>query len=414
MRSAVPVVSNQRGVALVIAVMVLVVLSLLAVVMMATITSDKKVGGHSTRESAALNVAEAGISEACARLRNQDINLNNNARGVAQIFNTGAGTVPVLGVDSTGYATAQTAGQWLRYTNATRGTGTLTITYKTNKLKTVIYKYDPTLNPAVQAGTGSPIYVITSTGREGADVRTVVAEVFQKPLNLAVNGAFCGGQDVKFTGNAFACGYNHRGDTPAGTGASGRAGAGGCAENLAATPPQWEYPTGTLPGLWTTGPPGGSTPGGNADGAPQLSEGNPTFYAGPWVALGMTQAEFYAWIGAPIAAMPASPNGIYYIDNNATKQDATGAWSANSGAGLLYVDGDLTMNNNFVWRGMIYVEGDIKVNGSAWTLGSVIAKGKSSIKFNGGATVLYSAESIQQNIAKFGGKFCNLSWIEKQ
>jgi Tfp pilus assembly protein PilX len=407
-------VSNQRGIALVVAMLVLMVLSLLAVVLMATITTDKKVGAHSTRESAALNVADAGIGEACARLRNQDINLNNNPRGVAQIFNCTAGTVPVLGVDSTGYATAQAAGQWLRYTNATRGAGTLTVTYKTNAARTLIYKYDNTKNPAVQTATGMPIYVVTSTGREGADTRTVVAEVFQKPINLAINGAFAGGQSVQFAGNAFCCGYDHRADTPAGTGASGRFGGGGCAENLAANPPQWEYPTGTLPGLWTTGAPGGSTPGGNADGAPQLSEGNATFYAGPWESLGMSQAEFFGWVGPSTAVMPASPNGLYYLDNNATTQDATGAWSANSGSGLLYVDGDLTLNNGFTWRGLIYTEGDIKVNGSAWVLGSVIAKGKSAIKFNGGATVLYSNDAIQQTLTKFGGKFSNLSWIEKQ
>lgn len=412
MRPALPVVSNQRGVALVIAMLVLLVLSLLAVVMMSTITTEKKVGCHSTRESAALNVADAGIGEACARLRNGDINLNLNPRGVAQIFNANPGSVPLLGVDSTGYATAQAAGEWLRYTNATRGSGTLTVTYKTNTARTLIYKYDNTKNPAVQTSTGMPIYVVTSTGREGADVRTVVAEVFQKPINLAINGAFAAGIDVKFTGNAFACGYNHRADTPAGTGASGRAGAGGCAENLAAVPPQWEWPTGSLPGIWTTGAPGGSTPGGNADGVPQLSEGNPTFYAGPWEALGMTQAEYWGWVGSPVAVMPGSPNGLYYLDNNATKQDATGAWSGNSGAGLLYVDGDLTLNNGFTWRGLIYVEGDIKVNGSAWVLGSVIAKGKSPIKFNGGATVLYSSDAIQQTITKFGGKFVNLSWRE--
>ncbi len=401
MRSPLPVLSNQRGVALVVAMLVLMVLSLLAVVMMATITTEKKVGAHSTRESAALNVADAGIGEACARLRNQDINLNNNPRGVAQIFNCAAGTVPSLGVDSTGYATAQTAGQWLRYSNATRGPGTLTITYKTNPARTLIYKYDTSLNPSAQFVSGTPIYVITSTGREGADVRTVVAEVMQKPIIVAVNGG----------GNAFVCGYNHRADTPTGT--TGRAGgAGNCNENLLATPPQWEWPTGAKAGAWSTG---NATPGGSAQstGSPPSSGGNPTFFSGPWEAIGMTQAEFYNWVGLATPTMPASPNGIYYLDNDATKQNASGAWSANSGTGLLYADGNLTINSSFTWRGLIYCEGDLTLNGNAWILGAIVAKGAGSVKFNGTATVLYSADAIQNYITKFGGRFTNLSWREQ-
>ena len=275
----------------------------------------------------------------------------------------------------------------------------------------MIYRYDPTKNPAVQTGTGSPIYVVTSTGTVGSDTRTVVAEVFQKPIQIAVQGAFQAGQDVKFTGNAVACGFNHRADTPVGTGVNGRAGVGGCDENPGASPPQWEWPGNSLAGIWSTGAPGGSGAS-NATGTPPLSENNPTFFAGPWEALGMSQAEFYGWVGSPIAAMPASPNGIYYLDNNATTQDASGAWAANSGTGLHYVDGDLTMNANFTWRGLVYVEGDLKLNGSAWILGSVVCKGKSKITFNGGATVLYSADAIQQYITKYGGKFTNLTWRE--
>ena len=61
---------------------------------------------------------------------------------------------------------------------------------------------------------------------------------------------------------------------------------------------------------------------------------------------------------------------------------------------------------------LVYVEGDLKLNGSAWILGSVVCKGKSKITFNGGATVLYSADAIQQYITKYGGKFTNLTWRE--
>ena len=42
----------------------------------------------------------------------------------------------------------------------------------------------------------------------------------------------------------------------------------------------------------------------------------------------------------------------------------------------------------------IYVEGDLKLNGQAWILGGLIVKGKTSVKMNGGATILYSSEAI--------------------
>src|SRR6185369_9039075 len=93
-------VENERGIALVMALLVLLVLSLLAVVLMMSVNVDTKIAGHNQRESDALNVAQAGLSEAMTRLADPtDINLNNNPRAVAQIFNVAAGSVPVLGVD---------------------------------------------------------------------------------------------------------------------------------------------------------------------------------------------------------------------------------------------------------------------------------------------------------------------------
>src|SRR5690349_845328 len=111
MTRPVPVVSNSRGIALVISMLVLLVLSLIAVVLMTSLTTERKIGAHGVRESRALDVAEAGVAEACSRLRCQDIVLpTTNPRAVAQVFNCAPGSVPVLGVDSTGYATAQAAG----------------------------------------------------------------------------------------------------------------------------------------------------------------------------------------------------------------------------------------------------------------------------------------------------------------
>jgi hypothetical protein len=127
----------------------------------------------------------------------------------------------------------------------------------------------------------------------------------------------------------------------------------------------------------------------------------------------MTQAEFWAVTGARKSTVPANLNGIMYIDNNATTQDQSGDFAVTGfGSGFMYVDGDLTMNGAFSYRGLIYVEGDVKLNGQAWILGGLIVRGKSETKFNGGATILFSQDTIIQNFARFGGTMTNLAWRE--
>ena len=75
------------------------------------------------------------------------------------------------------------------------------------------------------------------------------------------------------------------------------------------------------------------------------------------------------------------------------------------------MDGDLTMNAGFTWRGLIYVEGDVKLNGSSWILGALVVKGKTKTQFNGGATILYSEDAIAQYITR-NGSYATLSWRE--
>jgi Tfp pilus assembly protein PilX len=400
---------GERGVAMVMALLVLLVLSILAALVMMGVNTETKLAAHSQRHMKALNTAEAGIAEAVSRIRTGDIPNNLNPRMVAQVFNTVAGSVPVLGPDSVGLATAQPAGQWLNYSSERRGNDVLTVKYKTNPAQTVIYKYDASLNPPIQAASGAPIFVISSTGRQGNDVRRVEAEVILRPVNMNIKGALAADVDVKFTGNAVVCGHNHSADTPTNTGDTGRSGAGGCNENSAIQ--HWELTSGDKTGIWSTND---INNGGGAQsfGSPAEQFDQTGFYAGPWESLSMTQADFYQWLGPPLSTAPGNINGIIHLDNNSAGQDQSGsfAFHGGNGSGMLYVDGDLTLNSTFSYRGLIYVEGDLKLNGSAWVLGAIIVRGKAQLKNNGGATVLYSSDAISQNIAKANGQFVTLSW----
>ena len=49
----------------------------------------------------------------------------------------------------------------------------------------------------------------------------------------------------------------------------------------------------------------------------------------------------------------------------------------------------------------------------AWVLGGIIVKGSTSITSNGGMTLLFSSETIKQELTKYGGQFVTLNWREQ-
>ena len=400
---------DERGIALVMALMILLAISLLSVGMMMTLQVEKKMTGEASRYAKCLNLAEAGVGEALSHIRNSDIPnpINtNNPRMCAQVFLAPAGSLPnYLNTESLAVPTGQPAGTYMNYSSAGKGPDALTVTYKTDPTRTMIYRYDPLKVPPINYLTGLPIYVVKSTGRIGNTYRRVQAEVIMKPINASIKGALAVNAGIDFGGNAQVCGYNHSGTlTPNQT--AGVHGAGPCTA--------FETGTGNLYGGWS-GNTITSSGSSSQSGVPtNIAQNMLGFYAGPWEAVGFSQAEFFSWVGAPLAAMPGGGlHGIYYLDNNNITQDASGAWSVGGGVndGFLYVDGDLTVNSNFVFRGLMYVEGDLKINGNCWILGSVIVKGKGRIS-NGSMVVLYSSEAVTTMLAKYGGQFTTLAWHE--
>ncbi|HTK30346.1 MAG TPA: hypothetical protein VL332_00160 [Candidatus Saccharimonadaceae bacterium] len=392
-------VRNERGIGLVVALLVLLVLSLLAGVMMMTINTESKIASHSMREGQALNTAEAGVAEAMARIKSGEVPTSGvlNARMTAQIYNQVEGSLPTPGnTDSVFLGTAQPAGTWLDYSRASRGPDVLTVKYLTDPARTVVYRYDKNLTPPVQTVSGLPIMVITSVGRKGGDSRKIVAQVIQKPIVANIKAALATDVDISFVGNAVVCGYNHSADTPDSYGDNGRGVAPDCAPYEIGGP---------LPASWTTGT---SNPGGGGSQTfspvvPGNVTGQSGFYAGPWDALNMTQAQFFEWVGPSLSSWV--PNGIGYYN-----QDL--GIHGGSGEGLTYVNGNLTINAGFFYRGLLYVEGDLNMNGQAWVLGGIIVKGVTNVKQNGGSTLLYSSDAITRALSRYGGQFTTLSWVE--
>ena len=410
---AVAVKSGEQGFALIVAILCLLVMSALALVLMIGNTLNRGLAGNDQRMRQSLNIAEAGVGEATSRISHQDVAMDPlDPKDVCQIFNVVAGSVPVLGVDSTALATAQPAGAYLNYTTAGRSGDELTLAWKKNAAGTAVMRYDPAINPHVNTTSGVPIYVVSSTGRVGNVRRTIVSEVIQKPFTANIRAGLAASVPIQFLGNAYICGFNHSASTPDDDGKNGRA------LTMASPDPTHcldnEIGGTNLPGAWSTGSvTGGGAAGASGSPAP-FQENQAGFYAGPWDAIGMSAADYYAWVGPPTTS-PPNYNGIVNYDNNATTQDQSSALALHSvsGEGMLYVDGDLTCNAGFTYRGLLYVEGDLKINGQAWVLGGVIVRGKTTLKANGGMTILYSADAITQALSKYGGQFVTLSWREK-
>ena len=411
--------SDERGIALVLSMLILLVMSLLGLVLMAGAVLNRSLAGNDQRMRQTLNVAEAGVAEAEARISRQDTQMDSaDPNDVCQIFNVAAGAVPVLGADSSALATGQPVGSYLNYTTAGRGPDVLTIAWKKNPAGTAVMRYDPTHTPVLNDVSGSPVYTITSTGRVGRARRTVVADVIAKPYQVNPKAALVAAVPISDLGNAVICGYDHDINTPYDDGSKGR-------DNPSPIPPNDpnychdnELGANDLPAMWCTQ---SVTPGSNAQqfGSPSaiLQNQDPTtFYAGPWDCFNMTQADFWSFVGAPRDPSSITDwNGLYYVDNNTVTRDASCSLNPSGvdGEGILYVDGDLHLNSNFHYKGLIFVEGDLVINGNAWVLGSIVVKGTTNVKASGGMTLLYSKEAISQMLSKYGGQLVTLNWREE-
>src|SRR6188474_423598 len=100
MRSDGNVVRNERGVAMIVAMLILFVIGVLAAMLTMTSVTHSRLSGVEQRRAKALDLAEAGISEAVARIKSGEVpgvGLTNNPNMVAQIYTVGAGSVPLLG-----------------------------------------------------------------------------------------------------------------------------------------------------------------------------------------------------------------------------------------------------------------------------------------------------------------------------
>lgn len=89
-------------------------------------------------------------------------------------------------------------------------------------------------------------------------------------------------------------------------------------------------------------------------------------------------------------ASPGEWKGVCHLVGNQSLESLRGE-------GLLYVEGDLQVGDDFAWVGLVYVEGALRVHGHPWFLGSVVVRGTpGGAAIEGAPTILFSREALDR------------------
>lgn len=413
------ILRNEDGMAL--AITIILLLSLAAMALTATLvgSTDLLVAGNQRMNSAALDVAEAGVAEALNRMSltpgttvpvggNQvdasiaDPTFPPNPNWKAHIFLTPIGASPAVPAGEFSTGTVQTAGNYLEYSDPTDLNEAIVIQHKTRDfngdgIPEVVY-YDPSLVPPENPTSGSPVELVTATGHQGTAKRTVRVEAIRFPIHPNVTAALSADGTVDLRGNVTVCGHNHRIDTPVG-------------RQLPLCSPAWDETVGHLPAVMTTGYAVGTRGSTDLLGSPAVTDTSSTnhFYSLS-EALGVTQSELNDILSSPDQTSDSDSgpyDGITYIQGDAR-------FNGINGEGLLYVTGDLTLAGNFSWVGLVYVEGQLRNTGNTWILGGVMARGELHVAVDFGAgtpAILYSQEALEQALTR-SMRYVTLGWKE--
>lgn len=428
-------VDNEQGIGMVLALLTIALLFALGAALTFLVRTDVNISKHQTLHTEALYVCEAGVEEALYRLALGDtatVNVNGstmlaaigdsvrpyNPDWKARIFLTTPGMQPAAGPNEYHTATIQNSGSWLEYSSAADFATALTIEHKWKDLDDdglreigEIVLYDEYQYPPENFTKGSPVEVVTVTGRSAMAERVIKVEATRVPVSANILAALMCDKGVDVRGEVAVCGHDHSMNTPHYT-----------------MPPacrQWEQcgpplhsrcaESGCLMGIVTTGDEidrRGST---SVEGYPvPMDTSSSNHFYTLAEALGLTRDDIVVLLANADFTDVGQPNipqdGITFIDN---AEGPEARWGGNGiGSGLLYVTGDFQSGGNFRWTGLIYVEGDYDFLGTASIIGAVIVKGRSEYAFTGGnPCILYSSEAIIGSLFSHTG-YMKLGWKE--
>ncbi|HEX7079046.1 MAG TPA: PilX N-terminal domain-containing pilus assembly protein [Candidatus Eisenbacteria bacterium] len=410
--------SNTRGPeagnTLVIALLVLFLLTSLGVSYVAVTKGEKQIAGNQMLGTQAFENAEAGISEALARM--SDPTSSNYVGETLLPYNPGWGRYIVNdpsavandpqygattsdGLDNNGNAAVDEASEHYPQTGSKQFSLSVSdmldypwvkVRYKLNSANQIIlfgdHDNDPTTPPRENLVRGIPKIIVTSAGRRGVGSKLVTVEAVKWPLPPVPGSVYTEGS-MNFSGNAFYIdGHDHNPTAPYDTVAG-------------ATP---------LSGIATPNDPTAISSQLNAQQQDNV-EGT-----------GSDPSVNSSNVNLDLQAMATSWSDMADITlvGNQTNPSTAG-WGAigdlkivhvtgdlhvsggASGAGVLVIDGDFTLSGAFNWNGVVLCLGDVTVTGGGSTkqiVGALMVQGTLSgtSTMNGNIKCLYSSAMISQ------------------
>jgi len=401
---------RERGNAMVVALLVLMVMTSVGVAYVAVTKSEKQIAGNSMTATQAMYAAEAGIAEGLHRMAFPAESTNYiGPAGLptagwgkyivlasgASLLDTDGAALATDGLDNDGDTFVDESGE--RYPEVLTKQAIspdalrypfVRVEYKTQGTKLLRYgdaDDDPTTPPAENLNKGAPVLRITASGRRGNAAKTLEAEAVRFPLVDVASAVWAGGP-TKFNGNAFLIdGHDHAATAPHDT--------------VAGAPP--------VPAIMTAGPASDmdlstnqldNVTGEGGDGSVQQSTFTYDFVQ-LWNQLS-TMVDFKDT--GPLTYGSSTPPHGTLADPKVTLVDGgltvNGTWT---GAGILMVNGNLAMGGGCVFRGIVIATGDVKLTGGgpadvARIVGGIIYQGSlvDGSSTSGSGRVFYSSEAV--------------------
>lgn len=398
---------GERGSAMVIALMTLVLLTMVGTLFLAQTKTETQIAGHDMRATQALFNAEAGYGEALARMSdtgdpdyigepsgtvtpgwgrylvlangNSDQDPDHNLAESDSLDNDGNGTVDESGEAYPEVATAQ-GGEPIDYP-------WVNVRYKLNATNQVILYGDHDDNlvtpPRFNLVHGYPVIIVTAEGERGSAARRVEVEAIKQPFELVQSALYSESDDFKFNGTQFKVSGQ---DWDPVTG------------NVVAGNPE-------VPGILTTGDPNNIT---NALSGQQTNNveglgGEPSATSTNVDMDLQAIADTYSPLAEYVVPAGTYDDVAWGSLDDYTVVHCTGDLhlSGNvSGGGILIVDGDMTVSGSFTWYGLCIVLGDVTFTGGGAGIhlyGSTLIQGSSNDQtVSGNADVLYSSEALNR------------------
>jgi len=397
---------NERGIALVMALMFLVVLALLTVTASTVTTLTSQISGNYKASLRSFQNAEAGAEEARARLR------GNAANPIYD--NTVYANPPVLQPTWQAYIGSATDAQVYGYTTGNTQTlvaslqtvtpYTVKIEHATNAAGQMLYWGSPTgtgVNIRNTTLTGYPIYLVTSHGTASGANSVVQTQVARVPLMLPPGAVYVDdntrllGSSTYISGND-VCGTNNVPaiTTPLGTTTNGYETISKSGNpDVQGTPVAIQYNS-TLLDVQAI-----------VDSLKGAADSSYTYSAN-------TTLAHQSW-GTPTEgahqtdALSCSVSHIVYFNMmyNTSTISSLKLSGGTQGCGILLVQGNLEINGDFAWYGPVIATGMVTYTGGGHKniTGALISGGSATVDvgddvIGGNATILNCSQAIKDAV----------------